>query len=272
MFTGIAKLMPSVPSVCASTAVLMPINSPSVLISAPPELPKLMAASVWMKSSKSVTPSRPRPVALTMPWVTGLTEPERIADREHHITRAQHIRAAHRHDRRVLQIHAQDREIGIRIGADDGGRGDTTVRQLHADLVRALDHVMVGDQVAVGVEDDARAEAAFHALPDLGGILSQQRIAGGARPAGWRPRGRVNVNYSRSGAADRIGERPARVALARRKRHGRSRGFLRGGRGGRAGLRGPDQQQDGGNGEAHQGPFQQEQQGLRHGGHGWRLE
>jgi hypothetical protein len=46
MFTGIAKLMPSVPKVCASTAVLMPMSSPSALISAPPEFPKLMAASV----------------------------------------------------------------------------------------------------------------------------------------------------------------------------------------------------------------------------------
>jgi hypothetical protein len=32
-------------------AVLIPINSPRPLISAPPELPGLMAASVWMKSS-----------------------------------------------------------------------------------------------------------------------------------------------------------------------------------------------------------------------------
>ena len=32
-------------------AVLMPMSSPRLLISAPPELPGLMAASVWMKSS-----------------------------------------------------------------------------------------------------------------------------------------------------------------------------------------------------------------------------
>jgi hypothetical protein len=32
-------------------AVLMPTSSPRALISAPPELPGLIAASVWMKSS-----------------------------------------------------------------------------------------------------------------------------------------------------------------------------------------------------------------------------
>jgi hypothetical protein len=33
---------------CRLTAVLMPITSPRVLMSGPPLLPKLMAASVWM--------------------------------------------------------------------------------------------------------------------------------------------------------------------------------------------------------------------------------
>ena len=48
MFTGTAK-----PIVLARglIAVLMPITSPARLSSGPPELPGLMAASVWMKSS-----------------------------------------------------------------------------------------------------------------------------------------------------------------------------------------------------------------------------
>ena len=50
-------------------AVLMPITSPAMLNSGPPELPGLMAASVWMKSSKGPAPiSRPR--AEMMPEVT----------------------------------------------------------------------------------------------------------------------------------------------------------------------------------------------------------
>jgi len=40
------------------------------LTSAPPEFPGLIGASVWMKSSKSATPTSARPTALTMPNVT----------------------------------------------------------------------------------------------------------------------------------------------------------------------------------------------------------
>ncbi len=51
-------------------AVLMPIRCPLTSTSAPPELPGLMAASVWMKFSKVLMPSCVRPSALTMPLVT----------------------------------------------------------------------------------------------------------------------------------------------------------------------------------------------------------
>src|SRR5213082_2302043 len=49
MFTGIAKPMPSTPRFLATMAVLMPTSAPLESISAPPELPKLIGASVWMK-------------------------------------------------------------------------------------------------------------------------------------------------------------------------------------------------------------------------------
>ena len=45
---GTAKPMPTEPPVGDRIAVLMPITSPSMLNSGPPELPLLMAASVWM--------------------------------------------------------------------------------------------------------------------------------------------------------------------------------------------------------------------------------
>jgi hypothetical protein len=45
----------------------MPTRLPLVSTSAPPELPGLMAASVWMKFSKVLMPSWSRPSALTMP-------------------------------------------------------------------------------------------------------------------------------------------------------------------------------------------------------------
>ncbi len=45
---GVAKPMPTEPPEGERMAVLMPMTSPSRLNSGPPELPLLMAASVWM--------------------------------------------------------------------------------------------------------------------------------------------------------------------------------------------------------------------------------
>ena len=49
MLTGIAKPMPCDPPEREKIAVLMPTSRPCVSTSAPPELPGLIAASVWMK-------------------------------------------------------------------------------------------------------------------------------------------------------------------------------------------------------------------------------
>ena len=49
MFTGTAKPMPWEPPVCEKIAVLM--SAPRASTRAPPELPGLIGASVWMKSS-----------------------------------------------------------------------------------------------------------------------------------------------------------------------------------------------------------------------------
>ena len=56
MFAGIAKPMPMLPPDGERICELMPISSPPVLTSAPPELPWLIGASVWMKSSKLPSP------------------------------------------------------------------------------------------------------------------------------------------------------------------------------------------------------------------------
>jgi len=67
-----AKPMPEPP---ATIAVLMPMTSPCMLTSGPPELPGLMAASVWMKSSNGPWPML-RALALTMPAVTVACRPK----------------------------------------------------------------------------------------------------------------------------------------------------------------------------------------------------
>ena len=75
MFDGIAKPMPMFPPDCDRMAVLMPTSSPRRLTSAPPELPGLMAASVWMKFSYPSGLMPDRPSALTMPEVTVCCRP-----------------------------------------------------------------------------------------------------------------------------------------------------------------------------------------------------
>ena len=66
---GTAKPRPPLTPVGEVMALLMPTSRPSKSTSGPPELPRLMAASVWMKSwYEEVKPCRPK--ALTMPEVT----------------------------------------------------------------------------------------------------------------------------------------------------------------------------------------------------------
>src|SRR5260370_20838569 len=66
---GMAKPMPIEPPEGEKIAVLMPITSPARLNIGPPELPRLIDASVWMKSSYGpALMSRAR--AETMPTVT----------------------------------------------------------------------------------------------------------------------------------------------------------------------------------------------------------
>ena len=71
MLIGMAK---PIPSAVWATAVLMPMTLPAESSSAPPELPGLMAASVWIRL-RMIVPSWTvivRPKADTIPAVTEL--------------------------------------------------------------------------------------------------------------------------------------------------------------------------------------------------------
>ena len=63
------------PCPAATMAVLIPITLPSMFRSGPPELPGLIEASVWMKFSYVVTPTRVRAVAEMIPTVTVRSRP-----------------------------------------------------------------------------------------------------------------------------------------------------------------------------------------------------
>ncbi len=56
--------------------LLMPTTSPAMLMSGPPELPGLMAASVWMKSKPGAATVRGAPLRLTIPNETECSSPK----------------------------------------------------------------------------------------------------------------------------------------------------------------------------------------------------
>ena len=97
----------------------MPTSSPRALISAPPELPGLMAASVWMKSSYERAPFEAAAGRADDAERDGLIESERIADREHPLGDLELRRISPRQHRQVLRVDLQHRDVGRFVDADD---------------------------------------------------------------------------------------------------------------------------------------------------------
>ena len=148
----------------------MPTTSPARSTSGPPELPGLIAASVWMAGYVVSWPACPsasgalptdtgRFRALTMPLVTVASRPngEPIATTfsptatcvERPIVAG--VQAGH-------AVGLDHGEVGQRVGADDGRLLGGAVVEVHRDLAALpgdRDHVVVGEDLAVGADDDA---------------------------------------------------------------------------------------------------------------------
>ena len=86
------------PSPTPATAVLTPTIRPRLSASAPPLLPGLSAASVWITSSttRPAPVGNERPSAETMPAVTRRREPERVAERDDELADPQRVGIAER--------------------------------------------------------------------------------------------------------------------------------------------------------------------------------
>ena len=168
MFAGIAKPMPMLPPDDVRICELMPISCPPVLTSAPPELPSLIGASVWMKSSNAASPPRRRtPLGADDAHRHGLADAERVAHRQHDVADAHGVGVAERQRLQVGAIDLHDRQIARLIRADHLGLEAAAVGQLDVHLLGAVDDVVVGQDVAVGPDDDAGAQAAFTPLGHL---------------------------------------------------------------------------------------------------------
>ena len=144
-----------------ATAVLMPTTRPRESARAPPELPGLSAASVWITSSMSRAVLRPRagrlrPSALTTPAVTDPARPSGLPT------------ATTSEPTRRLSASPYSGGLGT------GRSARTTARSLNASRPttskrasvpsansasprgRIADDVGVGDEVALGAEHDGR--------------------------------------------------------------------------------------------------------------------
>ena len=59
----------------------------------------------------------------------------------------------------VAEIHLDDGEVGVRIGADDVSLGRAAIGERHFDLVGGFHHMVVGENVTVMADDDAGTQA-----------------------------------------------------------------------------------------------------------------
>ncbi len=148
-----------------ATAVLMPTTREEESASAPPLLPGLSAASVWMTSSttRAVRPSRvgsERPSPLTTPAVTDPASPSGLPTATTSCPTRSVAGVAEHGRRGSAGAGAEDGEVGERVGADDVDRRLAAVAEHRPPARGPGDDVRVGEQQPVVGEDDGRAGAA----------------------------------------------------------------------------------------------------------------
>ena len=138
-------------------AVLMPMTLPDESSNGPPELPGLIAASVWMTScSVLFSVEIVRCSAETIPDVTvGVPSSASalpIATTESPTSTV--FGVTELHDRQVRQNDLHDGEVVLRVDADDGRRRGARVGERHLDRERVGGDVRVGDDDAVAGDDE----------------------------------------------------------------------------------------------------------------------
>ena len=142
-------------------AELMPTTWPAAFRSGPPELPWLMAASVWIRFFSVVWPSSQR-AALGRHDAggdgRGVTEGQRVADGHDLVTDLHGVRGPQGRRHQLGGVaQADEGDVVARRGADEVGADRALVAQLDLDDVGAVDDVRVGEHQPVGGDDDARA-------------------------------------------------------------------------------------------------------------------
>ena len=96
--------------------------------------------------------------------------PERAADRDDQLADLERVGLADRRRRQAGRVDLDDREVGQGVDAVDRARQDAPVLELDVELLAALDDVVVGQDPAVAVEDDARADAGVGDDAEVAGV------------------------------------------------------------------------------------------------------
>ena len=137
-------------------AELMPTNSPRKLISAPPELPGLIDASVWNEVLVPVAADSGAAQCTYDARGDRVAETERVADSEDEVADAYAFRIAYRHVGQPLRVYLDNRDVRRGIRANDLGIEDFAVHRRDLNLVCVLDDVVICNDIAVvGIDDDA---------------------------------------------------------------------------------------------------------------------
>jgi hypothetical protein len=161
---GIANPMPTFPStvppwICALT----PTTFPSGRGEGPPELPWLIAASVWIASGivRPLGAWISRPTALTIPAVMVRSSPNGFPIAVHRIADLHRVRfERERMEGRCRRLDTHDGDVARRVRADDGGGVRASAGEADADRARAGYDVVVRDDVALRIDDEAGSERA----------------------------------------------------------------------------------------------------------------
>ena len=142
----------------------MPTTSPWAFTNGPPELPGLMAASVWMNCPGLCGSSAVRIRAVQRAYdAAGDRKPETegVAEGKHRLSRTQRGGITDRNVWKVRAVDLDHGQIGERISADQFAGENAPVAERDLDVGGAIHHVVVGNDVTVGRDDNAAADAVF---------------------------------------------------------------------------------------------------------------
>ena len=152
-------------------AVLTPITSPFMFSSGPPELPGLMAASVWIKcwNWPGAPWSMVRFLAEMMPAVTVCARANGLpmaSTQSPTCGSSSELPIFTVGSGVLVSILITARSVALSTPITRAGRPRSCVigigRELDVNLVGLVDHVIVGDDVAFGIDNEARTQRLLH--------------------------------------------------------------------------------------------------------------